>query len=173
MKQLLLALILVAMPAVARAQSADDTTNALARLQRQIDQLQAQLRLPDPQLYGSTDAVALVGPFLWVSGWAFECGTDRTEQVEIEIDGVIREGGIITRFDRPDVVEWASRTRHCPGKMPAQSGVLAVVNMATFNLEAPHTVAIRLRNAAGVSQRFNVRPFNVCGFRRDGSYFCL
>src|SRR6185436_3003110 len=103
-RAILVGLVLIGSARPAAAQSMDEQTRALARIQQQIDQLQAQSGKPDSGIYGHTDVAVTIGHAVYVLGWAFECASGRTDTIEVELDGVIRDVGLANpRAERPDV----------------------------------------------------------------------
>lgn len=153
------------------AQSPEDQTAALAKLQAHVDTLDARLT-PAPAVYGSTDVAVRIGPWLFVSGWAIACGQADDPTIEVELDGVIRHALILSpRVERADVHEWATSSGACPSA-PLASGVRTLLYLQPYNPTAIHSARLRVRRADGGSTPFNVRVFNLCGIRPDGSHFC-
>ncbi len=171
MKRILTSMAVVsAIASTAAAQTQQDQTRALARLQAQIDQLAARVA-PEPGVYGSLDITQRVGPWLFVSGWAFDCQAQSAGTIEIELDGVIREALVLSpRVNRLDVQQWAASSGAC-ASAPLASGFKALLNLEWFNPTVIHSARARLKTATG-SVPFNTRMFNICATRQDGSYFC-
>lgn len=157
-RAVVLVLLLLLSAGPASAQSMDEQTRALARLQEQVDQLHAQSATPATGIYGHTDVAVVIGHAVVVLGWAFECASGRVDTIEVELDGVIRDVGLANpRAERQDVYNALVGSGACDSAhTPLRTGIVAVLDVRNFDLTVAHSVALRFRNAAGVSKRFNL-----------------
>lgn len=166
MRAIVFAAVILALGGQAYGQTPAQQTEAMAGIQKQFDRQQAPA-VAKAGLFGNTDGATVVGSTLYVFGWAFECGTGSTDGVELEIDGVIRPTNSKPdqeRYDRTDIQPLF--IGGCP-KVPVKTGVMLQIDISAFTPFLPHTVALRYRNAAGISKRFNGRFVYVCGYYPD------
>jgi hypothetical protein len=101
-----------------------------------------------------TDLAAVNYGGLIVVGWAFECSSSSSGDVDLLIDGVpfTPPYGSSWRSERSDV--WTSMVGAgvCPASQTAYwSGYNAVIDVASLGLASgPHSVQLRVKNGNGV-----------------------
>lgn len=155
----------LALPQPAAAQSTAETTQAIAALQADVDALRAQLaeaRGAQPTkllVYLDTPSAVHDGAIA-ISGWGFECETASRGTIEVAVDGVVVSSIGVWRWPRADVQAWAVWAGVCDyARTPYYSGAIAFVYLKHY-APGPHTIALRIRNSAGVVRTSNVRTIN-------------